>query len=396
MIKRQLTASIIEIAQKMPVIAILGPRQSGKTTLVRTAFPHHRYVSLENFEDREFATQDSKRFLELYHNSNGIILDEIQQAPRLLSYIQTFVDEEHRPGYIILTGSQNILMNQAISQTLAGRIALFTLPPLSITELAAANLLPKTIEELAFTGGYPRIYAHHLAPTRWYLDYVETYVERDARQVGNIEDLNTFKRFLRLCAGRVGQLLNYTSLASDCGIDQRTAKAWLSILEASYIVFLLQPHHVNFNKRLIKSPKLYFYDTGLVSALLGIDSPELLHTNYMRGAIIESLIISEIYKHYYNSGSRPQHVYFWRNQTGNEIDCVIQRGNALVPIEIKSGKTIGSDFFDGLTYWASLTKASSPVGYVIYGGEQNQQRSQGTIVSWRSLEEIFAEPLGGS
>jgi len=389
MFRRTIEPKIKEVAKKMPVIGILGPRQSGKTTLARATFPNYKYVSLENHESREFAISDPKRFLASVENPDGVILDEIQHAPALLSYIQTYVDEHQKPGYIVITGSHNILLNQTISQTLAGRIALFTLPPLSIAELIENKILPETIEKLIFKGCYPRIYAYDLDPIMWYADYIQTYVERDARQIANIEDLSAFKRFLGLCAGRVGQLLNYSSLAADCGIDQRTAKAWMSILEASYVVFLLQPHHVNFNKRLIKTPKLYFYDTGLVCSLLDIETPEQLHTHYLRGGLVESVIMSEIFKHYYGIGKRPQSVYFWRNQAGNELDCIIQKGNDLVPIEIKSSTTISSSFFDGLKYWAELSGTPLPHGYVIYTGEENQSRSLGTVISWKHMEEMF-------
>lgn len=389
MFKRKLSAILLKRAEKIPVIAILGPRQSGKTTLAKQVFNQHAYVSLENYEERELASNDPKRFLEMYRNSHGIILDEIQRVPKLLSYVQTYVDEAHRPGHIILTGSQNILVNETISQTLAGRIAIFTLLPLSIAELSENFILPDAIEKLSYTGCYPRIYAYDLDPTSWYLDYIETYVERDVSHIGNVSDLSTFRRFIRLCAGQVGQLLNFALLANDCGIDQRTAKGWISILEASYIVFLMQPHYVNFRKRLIKSPKLYFYDTGIICALLDIKSPEQLDTHYLRGNIIESLLISEIYKHYYNNGDRPHNVHFWRNQTGNEVDCVIQKGNALVPIEIKAGKTINSSFFNGLQYWASLTEEKTSHGYVIYGGSKNQEWPQGKVVSWQNIEDIF-------
>lgn len=323
-----------------------------------------------------------------YDNKYGIIIDEIQHVPQLLSYIQTSVDERHRPGYFIITGSQNILVNQAVSQTLAGRVALFILPPLSIDELKSNKLLKNTIESVALTGGYPRIYAYDLNPYEWYQDYMETYVERDVRQIAAVVNLSTFRRFIRLCAGRVGQLLNIVSLANDCGIDQRTAKVWLSILQASYIIFLLEPHFENFNKRLTKSPKLYFYDTGLLCALLDIKSEEFLNDHYLRGSIIESLMISDIFKHYYNSADRPHNVYFWRNHTGNEIDCVIQKGKMLVPIEIKAGKTIIADFFKGLTYWRELTNTAT-LGYVLYGGTKNHKTSQGVVVSWKDIETVF-------
>lgn len=390
MFKRKIENDIKKIAQKMPVIGVVGPRQSGKTTLVRAIFSKHTYVSLENFDEREFARTDPRRFLQAHENEHGIILDEIQNAPVLLSYIQTYVDEQHRPGYVIVTGSQNILVNQAISQTLAGRIALFTLLPFSIAELKENALLPTLVEKLVFKGEYPRLYTHQLEATRWYLDYIETYVERDVRQVSNITDLNTFRKFIRLCAGRVGQLINYASLASDCGIDQRTAKSWLSVLEASYIIFFLPPHHANFNKRLIKSSKLYFYDAGLACALLNIESYEQVHTHYLRGNLVETLVIAEIVKHYYNNGKRPYNISFWQNQVGNEVDCIIEQNNVLVPVEIKSGKTIGTDFFAGLLYWYSLAKDASTHGYVIYGGDENQERSAARIVSWKNIDTIFS------
>lgn len=357
--------------------------------MAKAVFNKHAYVSLENYDTREFASTDPRRFFDAYKNEFGIILDEIQNVPELLSYIQTFVDEKHRPGYVIVTGSHNILLNEAISQTLAGRITIITLPPLSISELTNSSILPATIEELTFKGCYPRIYAHNLDPHTWYLDYTETYVERDARKISHVHDLIIFQRFIRLCAGAIGRPLNVASLANDCGIDQRTAKSWLSVLEASYIIFLLQPYHGNFNKRLIKSPKIYFYDTGLACALLDIQSHDQLHTHYMRGGLIESLIISDIFKHYYNQGSRPRNVYFWRDQTGHEIDCIIEQGKDLIPVEIKAGSTIGSDCFSGLTFWADLTGQSSPIGYVIYGGTHKQVRSQGTVLSWQNIDALF-------
>ncbi len=388
MFSRKMTPLLLQAASKLPVIAILGPRQSGKTTLAKSTFSGHVYVSLENYDERELAITDPQRFLKSNENEHGIIIDEVQHAPKLLSYIQTYVDQEHKPGYIVITGSQNILLNQSISQTLAGRIALFTLLPLSIGELKANTLLPKTVDILTFKGCYPRIYAYDIEPTGWYLDYSETYIERDVRQIINVVDLSIFKRFIRLCAARTGQLLNIHSLAIDCSIDLRTAKAWLSVLEASYIIFFLQPHYKNFNKKLIKTPKLYFYDTGLACALLGIKSQEQFDTHYLRGSLIESLLIADIRKHYYNIAQRPDQVYFWRDQT-NEVDCIIEHVSDLIPIEIKASTTIVSDFFTGLNYWADITQHIYPKGYVIYGGFKNQERAQGTAVSWQDIDTIL-------
>lgn len=391
MFKRKLMRVLKQRAAKIPVIAVLGPRQSGKTTLVREAFKKYAYVSLEIFEDRDLARTDPRRFFESLQNKHGIIIDEVQRVPELMSYIQGLVDAEYKPGYFILTGSQNIMLNQAISQTLAGRITILTLLPFSIAEMRINKILPKTIEQLAWKGFYPRIYAQDLDPITWYLDYIETYVERDVRQIINITQLSTFRRFIRLCAGRVGQLLNVVSLATDCGIDQRTAKAWLSVLEASYIIFLLQPYHGNFNKRLIKSPKMYFYDSGLICSLLDIQSFEQLNDHYLRGNIIESMVVSDIIKHYYNNGERPHHVNFWRDQTGNEIDCVILKRNSLVPVEIKSGKTIVNDFFRGIAFFMNLSveKLKIERGYIIYGGSRNQERSQATVLSWKNTDDVF-------
>lgn len=387
--KRQIELVLSQRALKIPVIAVLGPRQSGKTTLVKAVFTKHKYVSLENYDEREIALQDPRGFLAKCDNGYGMILDEIQHAPKLLSYIQTLVDEQPRPGYIVITGSQNILVNQAITQSLAGRVTILTLMPLSITEFKLNQILPASLEELTVKGGYPRIYAHNLDYHNWYLDYVESYVERDVRQIGEIINLNAFKRFIRLCAGRTGQLLNIAALAVDCGIDQRTAKHWLSILEASYIIFLLQPHHKNFNKRLIKTPKLYFYDTGLACALLDIETASQLDTHYLRGGLVKCLIITEILKHYYNIGDRPNHVYFWRNQSGNEMNCVLEKHGQLIPIEIKAGQTLGSDSCKGLDYWNKLTESVEPNGYLIYGGIEDMQLSKCTIVTWRNIDKIF-------
>lgn len=389
MFNRDISPLLLKAAKKMPVIGVLGPRQSGKTTMVKAVFNKYDYVSLENFQERELADSDPKRFLQNYENEHGIILDEIQHVPKLLSYIQTYVDENPRAGYIVITGSQNILLNQGISQTLAGRISLFTLLPLSIEELKKNSLLQETIDESSFIGGYPRIYAYDLNPTTWYSDYVDTYVEKDIRQLVNISKLNAFKKFVGLCAGRTGQTLNLTALANDASIDVRTVKEWLSLLETSYILFFLQPHYANFNKRLIKSPKLYFYDTGLACALIGMDSVDQLRKYHQRGAIIETFIISNIIKHYYNNGIRPRHVYFWQDKTGHEVDCLIQKVNDLIPVEIKSSLTITSDFFEGLRYWQDLTKNIYPKGYIVYGGSRDYERSEGRIVSWKNIETIF-------
>ena len=384
MIPRILAPIIQARAQNTPVVAILGPRQSGKTTLSRSIFPNHLYVTLEKPNIKEFALADPEGFLNFYKNDHGLILDEIQNAPDLFSYIQGIVDENPIPGYFVLTGSQNFLLSEMISQTLAGRIALFTLLPLTQDELQASNYLAPNAITAIFKGSYPRIYDENVAPNEWLSDYIQTYVERDVRLMKNVGDLGIFQQFLKLCAGRIGQLVNLESLSNDCGISVPTVKSWLSILEASYIIFQLKPHHANFSKRLIKSPKIYFYDTGLACALLDIDSPEQLSNHYLRGGLFECYVISEIMKVYYNVGRRP-HCYFWRDKTGNEVDCILEKGIALTPIEIKAGQTINSDFFKSLLYWNNLSNTLAKDNIVIYGGAESQDRSNGHVFGWNNF-----------
>jgi hypothetical protein len=386
-IPRKLAKKLISLRTQFPVLALLGPRQSGKTTLAKECFPDYRYVNLEDLDTRRFALEDPRGFLEQYSGASGVILDEIQQVPDLLSYIQVRVDREQKMGFYILTGSQNILLNQHISQTLAGRIAIQTLLPLSIEELQEAKRLPQDLFSVLFEGFYPSLYARKLDPNDWYKGYIQTYVERDVRQIRNVSDLSLFQKFLKLCAGRVGQLLDLTSLSNDCGISVGTVQSWLSILEASYIVFLLQPHFKNFSKRLIKSPKLYFYDPGLVSHLLGIESPDMLISHYSRGGVFESMIIIDLVKRRYNAGKTPS-LYFWRDKTGLEIDCIIEKADELLPIEIKSAQTINSGFFESLHRYCQLAGISPASSYLVYGGAENQKRQNGHVVSWKHLSEI--------
>jgi predicted AAA+ superfamily ATPase len=387
-IQRRLGSTVRELAQKFPVVALLGPRQSGKTTLAQQLFPQYKYVSFEEvFEAREFALTDPKGFLATYEREEGIILDEFQHVPHILSYIQVQVDREKKPGRFILTGSQNFLLNQSIAQSLAGRVAIVTLLPLSVQELEQANLLPDDIDALLFQGCYPRIYSDKIEPNVWFQNYIQTYIERDVRQIKNVTDLSAFKRFIQLCAGRVGQLLNVSALSNDSGIAVNTVNAWLSLLEQSYIIFLLQPHHKNFSKRIIKSPKLYFYDTGLVCSLLGIDTQNQVATHYLRGGLFESFVLSELHKMDYNAGRLPR-LYFWRDKLGHEVDCIIERGGELIPIEIKAGKTVTSGFFEGLIFWKELAEVASEKGYIVYAGTQEQRRSHGTVLDWRNLDKI--------
>lgn len=387
MIKRKLLPILKKYATQFPVVSVLGPRQSGKTTLTKAAFPNYKYISLEETDNRYLAISDPRKFLSIHKNPHGIILDEIQNVPDLTSYIQTYVDENNNPGYFIITGSHNILLNQAISQTLAGRVAILTLLPLSINELQDAQLLAEYPEDTIWKGFYPRIFNENLDPEIWYKNYINTYIERDVRQIKNIGDISQFQYFIQLCAGRIGQLFKFSEIAKDCGISTKTARSWLSILEMSYIVFRLLPHHNNFSKRLIKSPKIYFYDTGLACSLLGIKNAEQLHSHYNVGSLFESLIISELFKHECNRDSRP-HIYFWRDTQGNEMDCVIEKVGKLLPIEIKSGRTINPSFFDNLKYWAKHSKGESEKGILIYGGNEDQDRTIAQVLSWKSIDKI--------
>src|SRR3989339_744434 len=368
----------------MPIVAVLGPRQSGKTTLVKELFPNYPYVNLEALDVRDYAQSDPRGFLADY--PNGAIFDEAQNVPELFSYLQVVADERgsNKPGQFIITGSQNFLLLEQITQSLAGRIALLNLLPLSLEELGLTSYKNNSLEQFLVDGGYPRLYQNHLQPVDIYPDYIQTYIERDIRKIKNVHDLNTFQRFLKLCASCTGQLLNLSSLANDCGITHNTAKSWISLLETSFIIHLLRPYHSNTGKQLIKSPKLYFYDTGLACSLLNIKDSEQLKTHYIRGHLFETLVISEIVKYYYNHGEKPD-IYFWRDKTGNELDCLIKHGEKLTPLEIKSGKTVVADYFNGLNYWNKLNNSDPKNSQVLYGGDQNQQRKQGNISSWRDL-----------
>lgn len=381
MITRTLTTKILVLAQKFQVITLTGPRQSGKTTLVRASFPALPYISLEEPDIRQIALTDPRGFLSNY--PAGAILDEVQNTPDLFSYIQRIVDE-NRQVQFILTGSSNFLLMENINQTLAGRTAVLQLLPFSMAELDPGA---EPYESLIFKGQYPRIYDRAIAPTDFYPAYIQTYIERDVRMLKNIGDINAFIQFTQLCAGRTGQLLNYTGLANDAGISPNTAKAWLSILESSYILYRLQPFHHNVNKRLVKSAKLYFYDTGVACSLLGIRDENQVNLHYMKGALFENLIINEFIKRNFNRGEHRQ-PYFWQNSQGKEIDCLLVDGEKIVPVEIKSGKTISTSYFDNLKAWRKLDISPDEQGYVVYGGEQSLQTGAGALISWRELNRI--------
>lgn len=390
-IKRDLEEVLLRYA-KFPAVALLGPRQSGKTTLARKVFSQHRYVSFEDYHERFFAMDDPRGFLKKYENEHGIIIDEFQYVPHLLSYLQLDIDEKNRQGYFILTGSQNFLMNEKITQSLAGRVGIVDLYTLSFKELQGANKLFQNCDDVMVRGGYPRLFEQDGIDTAdFYSSYVQTYVERDVRQLENVGDINTFHRFLGLCAGRVGQILDFQTLSNDCGVTLVQVKKWISVLEATYIITLLQPFYKNFNRRLIRTPKLYFLDTGLACSLLKIFSAETLSLHPLRGSLFENMIIADLYKQYANMGRRPP-LYFWRDQNGRlEVDCIVDHGIALTPIEIKSGQTLNPNFFDGIKAWSELTGNDPSLGFLVYGGdkEPHEWRS-GYVVGWRDAKDLRA------
>jgi len=374
------------MAKKYPVVTITGPRQSGKTTLCRAVFGKKPYVSLENDDIREYARRDPRGFLG--DHVRGAILDEVQRVPSLLSYLQTEVDENPQPGRFILTGSANFALLQSVTQSLAGRTALLTLLPLAWDELQRFSQPPATLDQALWRGTYPALFDRGLEPQEWYPSYAGTYVERDVRQILNVGDLLAFRNFLGLCAGRTGQLLNSSGLGADAGITHATARAWVSVLEASYIVWRTPAFHSNLNKRLIKSPKLHFFDSGLVCHLLGIRRPEHLRAHPLRGTLFESWATAEIFKAWTNHGLVPP-LFHFRDKKGHEVDLVLDRGDELIAIEVKAGQTIASDFLAPLHAFAATFSGKRPQRRVrqvlIYAGEERQERSGVTVLPWSSV-----------
>jgi predicted AAA+ superfamily ATPase len=386
MIQRDAEKTVRNLLQGFPIVTITGPRQSGKTTLARAIFPDKPYVSLEDPDVRLFAAEDPRSFLERY--TDGAVLDEVQRSPDLLSYLQSAVDADGRMGLYILTGSQQFGLLSTISQSLAGRTAFMELLPFSIQELKRVDLLPMHTDVILHKGCYPPIYDRDLLPHTWFNAYTTAYVERDVHQVLKVQELETFQRFVRLCAGRTGQLLNYSSIAAECGITHNTVKAWISVLEASYIVFLLRPHHANFNKRLVKMPKLYFFDVGLAAWLLGIREAEQIAAHPLRGSLFETFIISELMKSRFNQGERPD-LFFWRDSNGNEVDVIGERGGKLMPLEIKSGKTLTSESTKNLKRYISLAKDKCTSPTLIYGGEESYTLNKTNITGWRQSSGVM-------
>lgn len=381
MVSRKLTEAITAAAASFPVVTITGPRQSGKTTLVRTAFPDFHYVNLESADQRALVEQDPRRLLS-DHIDGGLIVDETQRAPDLFSYVQTTVDEHGGLGRVILSGSQHFLLLEQITQSLAGRAAVLHLHPFTVAELPA--VLGGSADEALFAGMYPPLHDRKLDPTLFYPTYIQTYIERDVRTVRNVGNLSTFSRFLRLCAGRVGSLLNLSALANEVGVDHKTVRSWLSVLEASFIVFLLPAYHRNFNKRIVKQPKLYFYDTGVVCSLLGIDAATQVSTHYLRGSIFENFVVAEYRKMIEHRGRRPR-MYFWRDNVGTEVDLVIERGAELSAVEIKSGATLTNDFTRSLEKFQRYSGTPPDRSHLIYGGDLEHTGGPARIWPWTKL-----------
>lgn len=382
MLPRSITPTLHRLAASFPVLAMTGPRQSGKTTLARTEFADKPYVSLEDPVERAFALEDPRGFLARF--SHGAVFDEAQRWPDLFSHLQGMVDADRRPGRFILTGSQQFGLLAGVTQSLAGRVGMTRLLPLAATEIPAVSQNQLSLNGLMLQGGYPALHTQPVEPSDWFASYIATYVERDVRQVLNIQSLPTFQRFLRLCAGRVGQLLNVSALASEAGITANTAKSWLAVLESSDLIHLLPPYFRNFGKRLVKMPKLYFLDTGLACWLLGIRSEDVLALHPLRGALFENWVVGEFIKARYNQG-RPADLYFWRDNNGLEADLIFEQGNRLQMVEIKSGQTITSDTVRAGQRATRMAEDEALVPWLIYGGDETYERSGVKIFGWREM-----------
>lgn len=385
MIKRKISSELLKLKDEYPVVSILGPRQAGKTTLAKMELPDYAYVNLEIPENRELASTDPKAFFKQY--SNKVIIDEIYRVPTLLSYIQGIVDERHGNGQFIITGSHQLELKAAITQSLAGRVGILHLLPLSIEELTSANFHPKSFTELIFNGFLPRVHSESQRPSTAYSNYYQTYVERDVRQLINLKSVSLFEKFLKLLAGRVGQVINYTSLSNDVGVDTKAIKNWLSILEASFIIFKLSPYYNNFGKRLIKAPKYYFIDTGLLCFLLGIQNSQQVERDPLVGNLYENLVVIDCLKALYNRG-QINHLYFYRDSNGQEVDLLFEKGREIIPIEIKSSSTFTNAMLAGIKSFKSLSKKINQ-SYVVYNGDPKELSNQISLINTRELEKIF-------
>jgi uncharacterized protein len=386
MIKRDVEIEVKRLAKQYPVLTIVGPRQSGKTTLTQVVFPNYSYVNLENLSDKNHAIQDPSGFFKKY--KPPVIIDEIQKAPQLLSQVQVVADQLKQNGKIILTGSQQFELRQSLSQSLAGRTALIELLPLSIRELEKAFPKKYTLEDYLFNGFYPRIYNENLEPTEAYSFYVSTYLERDIRNLINVKDYLLFDRFIKICASRTGQILNLSSIGNECGVSHNTINSWISLLEASYIVYRVQPHFRNYSKRLIKSPKLYFYDVGLACFLLGIENSSQLKNHPLKGSLFETLVISELIKFRFNK-IRKSNLYYFRDNTGHEIDILIDQGAWCNPVEIKLSETLNPDFLKGIDFYQKLQNSKASKSALIYGGNDSYSFKETQVLSFDEAFRAF-------
>ncbi len=380
MIEREIAPRLAVLFQQYPFVTVTGPRQSGKTTLCRAAFPDLDYANLEAPDQRDFAESDPRGFLAQF--DDGAIIDEVQHVPALMSYLQVIADEMGRNGLFVLTGSEQFRLSDAINQSLAGRTALLRLLPFSLTERQRAGV-GGSVDDILYSGFYPRIIDQGLDPTQALGDYFETYVERDVRRLGEIRNLSNFRRFVRLCAGRIGQLVNLSSLGADAGVSHTTAREWLTVLEASYIIFQLPPYFANISKRLVKSPKFYFCDVGLAAYLIGIESAEQVATHPLRGPLFENAVVAEVLKHRFNRGNQAN-LSFFRDSRGLECDLLYPDGSGFAAVEVKSGATIGSDFFRSLHRVAEAVPDINSKT-VVYGGETRQSRSDSEVITLADL-----------
>lgn len=384
MIHRTITDKLLVMAQKFPVVTLTGPRQSGKSTLVKAAFPDYAYITLEDPDERAFAQDDPRAFLG--RCGSHAILDEVQRVPDLFSYIQGIVDASGEAGQYILSGSQNFLLMQRISQSLAGRAAVLHLLPLSYGEASTVGV--KSNWDWIFTGAYPRIYDFDIPPADYYPSYVQTYLERDVRDELGVGRIGDFRRFMGLCAARIGGLLNVDELARECGINAKTARSWLSALQQSFVIYLLAPYHANVGKRLTRSPKLYFYDTGLACSLLGMDGRDDAETGPYRGALFENAVLEEVLKEYFNEGREPR-TFFWRDSNGLEADFLVQKGS--VPsllAEAKASTTYSPQFFKNLDKIGELLGVANKSRCVIYGGDEAMETCHGQLIGLRDAHEL--------
>lgn len=388
-IKRKLTENIESGAKQVPVIAIIGPRQSGKSTLAKEIFKNHVYIDMQDAEIFNFANEDPKGFLKSYKNEHGIIIDEAQYAPKLFGQIKVEADKDPQPGYYVLSGSQNFLLHEKISESLAGRVYFYVLLPLSIKELKDAKLLLEQPEDQIFKGFYPRVYQPQVNYYDYYQNYILTYVERDIRTIRNIDNILIFKKFMQLCALRVGTTINFTDLAANCAISVGTAKSWLALLETSFILFQLPSYHDNLGKRITKSPKLYFYDVGLAATLMGVNKEIITKNRVVYGGLFENMIIVDVIKNF-NAGSLRPYLTFYRDSNQNEIDLVVEIGGKTIPVEIKASETMNNKFFDTVIWFQELVQSDQkPV--VVYGGNQMQIRAQGRVLPWTDVDQLYQD-----